>query len=137
MAWSSVPEEQRKIDEIERWDRAALRPHRIPTPSCLEHESFDGLRKRLINKVRPYVSEDLQKVKTDDVFGSGLDHMAQQFLASVAAEALRPTKIPEGRVEGGYKVRSKWPSIFRVFWLTIIMDERILRREKIHQEHYG
>jgi hypothetical protein len=60
----ALVDEQRKIDEIERWDHAALRPHRIPTPSCHEHESFEGLQKRLINKVRAYVSEDLQKIRT-------------------------------------------------------------------------
>jgi hypothetical protein len=93
-----LADEQRKIEEIERWDHAALRPHRIPTPSCFDHESFEGLQKRLINKVRAYVSEDLQKIRTDDIFGSGLEHVAQQFLASAAQEAVRPSKVPDGEL---------------------------------------
>jgi hypothetical protein len=99
MGYQSVSDEQRKVDEIERWDQAVFRPNRIPTPSYLEHESYDQQRKRLINKVRPLVSEDLQKVRTDDVFGTALDHVAQQFLASATAEARRPTKIPEGTLK--------------------------------------
>jgi hypothetical protein len=95
MAWQ---DEQRKVNEIERWDQAVFKPNRMPTPSYFDHESFDGQRKRLMNKARPLVSEELQKVRTDDAFGSALEHVAQQFFESAASEAKRPTKIPEGEL---------------------------------------
>jgi hypothetical protein len=96
---SSLADEQRKINEIERWDQAVFRPHRMPTPSYIDHESLDGLTKRLINKSRHLVSEDLQKVKTNDVFGSALDHFAKQFFDSAAQEAVRPSKVPDGSLK--------------------------------------
>src|ERR1700722_817594 len=95
----TLEDARRKVDEIERWDQAALRKLGIPTPSYFEHESLGGLQKRLIDKARPYVSEELQKIRTDDVFGSGLDHVARQFLESARAEATRPTKVAEGALK--------------------------------------
>ena len=97
MAWDSR-DEQRKVDELERWDQSVFRPNRIPTPSYFNHETIEQQRKRLMNKARPLVSEDLQKVRTDDVFGSALDHVAQQYFESAANEAQRPTKVPEGEL---------------------------------------
>jgi hypothetical protein len=96
MAWN---EEQRKTETLEKWDQAVFKPNRIPTPSYFDHETFDQQRKRLMNKARPLVSEELQKVRTDDVFGTALDHVAQQYFESAAAESVRPTKVPEGTLK--------------------------------------
>jgi hypothetical protein len=96
MAWN---EEQRKTETLERWDQAVFKPNRVPTPSYFDHETFDQQRKRLMNKARPLVSEELQKVRTDDIFGTALDHVAQQYFESAASEAVRPTKIPEGELK--------------------------------------
>lgn len=100
MVWPTTTgsDEQRKVNEIERWDQAVFKPNRMPTPSYFDHESIDGLRKRLINKSRPFVSEELQKIKTDDAFGTALDHVAQQFFELAAKEAQHPSKIPEGEL---------------------------------------
>ena len=97
MSWNQR-DEQTKVAEIERWDQHIFKPHRWPTPSYLEHENMAQLQKRLINRVRPLVSEELQKVKTDDLFNSSLTHVAQQFFESAANEAIRPTKVPEGQL---------------------------------------
>jgi hypothetical protein len=95
----ALVDEQRKVEDIERWDHAVFRPHRLPTPSYLEHESFDQQQKRILDRVRPYVSEELQKIRTDDVFGSGLNHVARQYFDSAAAEAVRPTNVGEGTLK--------------------------------------
>jgi hypothetical protein len=98
MAWKEQ-DEQRKFNNIEQWSQTALKSLNIPTPAYIEGEQFDHQRKRIMNKVRPFVSEDLQQVKTDDMFGSVLDHCEKQFMESARAEALRPTKIPEGTLK--------------------------------------
>jgi hypothetical protein len=132
-------DEQRKVDELERWDQSVFRPNKISTPSYFDHESFDGQRKRLMNKAKPLVSEDLQKVRTDDIFGSALDHVAHQYFESAAAEARRPTKVLEGELrevtrydQGGrpyyeyYGSPSAWMSNFAMpkRFITSIRDNR-------------
>jgi hypothetical protein len=97
MGWQDQ-DEQRKFNNIEQWAQTALKPLNIPTPAYIEGEKLDQQRKRIMNKVRPFVSNALQQVKTDDVFGSALDHYEKQFMESARAEALRPTKIPDGEL---------------------------------------
>jgi hypothetical protein len=98
MAWQDSQDEQRKFNNIEHWAQTALKPLNIPTPAYIEGEKLDQQRKRIMNKVRPFVSDALQQVKTDDVFGSALDHYEKQFMESAAAEAVRPTKVPDGEL---------------------------------------
>lgn len=97
MGWQDQ-DEQRKFNNIEQWAQLALKPLNIPVPAYIEGERLDQQRKRIMNKVRPFVSDALQQVKTDDVFGSALDHYEKQFMESARAEALRPTKIPDGEL---------------------------------------
>jgi len=95
----SHQDEQRKINTGEQWDQAVFRPHNMPTPRYLDGENMDQYRKRLMNKARHIVSADLQNVKTDDIFGSALDHYEKRFLESAAAETVRPTNVPEGQLK--------------------------------------
>lgn len=60
---------------------------------------MDQQRKRIMEKARPFVSEDLQQIKRDDISGSGLNHIEKQFMESAAREATRPTKVPEGQLK--------------------------------------
>lgn len=92
-------DEQRKINAAEQWDQAVFRPNRMPTPRYLDGEKLDQYRKRLMNKALPLVSADLQHVKTDDIFGTGLDHYEKRFLKSAHAETLRPTNVPTGELK--------------------------------------
>ena len=92
-------DEQRKINTAEQWDQAVFRPHNMPTPRYLEGEKLDQYRKRLIDKARPLVSADLQHVKTDDIFGTGLDDYEKRFLEFATAETVRPTNVPEGQLK--------------------------------------
>ena len=71
---------QRKIDNIDQWHQAALKPLNIPTPVFIDAEPIDKQRKRIMEKVRPFVSDELQKVRTDDAFGSALDHLEKRFM---------------------------------------------------------
>jgi hypothetical protein len=71
-------EERNKLDDLERWDQAVFKPNRLPTPSYFEHETFAQQQKRLMEKTRHLVSEELQNVKKDDMFGSALNHVAKQ-----------------------------------------------------------
>ena len=98
MTWQDSQDEQRKFNNIEQWAQTALKPLNIPTPMYIEGEKLDQQRKRIMNKVRPFVSDALQQVKTDDVFGTALDHYEKQFMESARSEALRPTKVPEGEL---------------------------------------
>jgi hypothetical protein len=56
-------------------------------------------KKRLMDKAAPFVAADLQEVKTDHLYGSALDHYEKRYLESAAAEAARPTNVPEGTLK--------------------------------------
>jgi hypothetical protein len=89
---------QRKTNHFDQWN-PTLKAQNIPTPAFIEAEPLDAQRKRFMEKVRPFVSDDLQKVKTDDIFGSALDHLEKQFMESAAAEARAPTRVQEGKLK--------------------------------------
>jgi hypothetical protein len=91
--------EQRKFDNIEQWTQNVFRPLGVPAPAYIEGEKLDQQRKRIMEKARPFVSEELQQIKRDDVFGTGLNHLEKQFMESAAEEATRPTKVPEGQLK--------------------------------------
>jgi hypothetical protein len=100
MAWHSQTE--REIDNWktkERWHENVYMPRGAPTPDFLERENNDHYRKRLMDRARPFVATDLQEVKVDDLYGSALDHYEKRYLESAAAEAQRPTNIPEGQLK--------------------------------------
>ena len=86
-------DEQRKLNVAAQWDEFVFRPHNIPTPRYLEGENTDSYRKRLMEKARPFVSADLQHVRTDDIFGSALNDYEKRFMQSATAEAARPTTV--------------------------------------------
>ena len=52
-----------------------------------------------MTKAAPFVAADLQDVKTDHLYGSALDHYEQRYFELAAAEASRPTNIPEGTLK--------------------------------------
>lgn len=99
MAYEDPLIEQRKFDNIEQWTQNVFRPLGVPPPAYIEGEHLDHQRKRIMEKARPYVSEELQQIRRDDVFGTGLNHLEKQFMASAAAEATRPTKVPDGELK--------------------------------------
>jgi hypothetical protein len=90
--------EQRKFDNIEQWTQNVFGPLGVPGPAYIEGERLDQQRKRIIEKARPFVSEELQQIKNDDVSGTGLNHLEKQFMQSAAQEAVRPTKVPDGEL---------------------------------------
>jgi hypothetical protein len=89
---------QRKTNSFDQWN-PTLKAHNIPTPAFIDNEPLDNQRKRFMEKVRPFVSDDLQKVRTDDIFGSALDHLEKRFIESASQEALRPTRVPDGTLK--------------------------------------
>ena len=99
MGYHDAQDEQRKFDNIEQWTQNVFRPLGIPAPAYIEGEQFDQQRKRLMEKARPFVSDELQQIKKDDVSGTGLNHLEKQFMESAAAEATKPTKVPEGELK--------------------------------------
>ena len=70
MAYHDSQDEQRKFDNIEQWTQNVFRPLGIPAPAYIEGEQFDQQRKRIMEKARPFVSDELQQIKKDDVFGT-------------------------------------------------------------------
>jgi hypothetical protein len=124
-----LADEQRKVDEIERWDQAVFKPNRLPTPSYFEHESLDQQRKRLMNRTRPLVSAALQEIRTDDVFGTALDHVAQQYFESAAQEAARPSKVPEGELKQITRYDQSGRPFYENFgspsaWMSMFMGDK-------------
>jgi hypothetical protein len=95
----NASDEQRKIENIERWDQQVYRPNQRPTPSLINGESFDQQRKRIMNGARSLVSDELQKVRTDHLFETALDHVERQFIDSAASEAVRPTRVADGELK--------------------------------------
>jgi hypothetical protein len=99
MAWQSATERETDNWQVkEQWHEKVFKPRQAPTPDFLDREHTDHYRKRLMEKARPFVAADLQEVKTQDLYGSALDHYEKRYLESAAAEAQRPTNIPEGEL---------------------------------------
>jgi hypothetical protein len=100
MAWNSQVEGETLNDQTRRkWDEAVFGPSGRPTPRYLDTDNNDHYRKRLMDAARPLVSEELQKVRTQDLYGSTLEHFEQQYFESAKAEAQRPTNIPDGTLK--------------------------------------
>ena len=99
MAYQDSQDEQRKFDNLEQWTQNVFRPLGIPAPAYIEGEKLDQQRKRIMEKARPFVSDELQQIKRDDIYGSGLNHIEKQYMESAAAEAVRPTKVPDGELK--------------------------------------
>jgi hypothetical protein len=95
----NASDEQLKIENIERWDQQVYRPNQRPTPSLINGESYDQQRKRIMNGARSLVSDELQKVRTEHLFETALDHVERQFIASAASEAVRPTRVADGELQ--------------------------------------
>lgn len=68
-------------------------------PEFLDREPIDRYRKRLMTKAAPFVAADLQEVKTEHLYGSALDHYEKRYFESAAAEAARPTNVPDGTLK--------------------------------------
>jgi hypothetical protein len=92
-------DEETKVNKIDDWAQTVFKPHRIPTPAYIEGEKFEQLQRRMMNKARPLVSDELQQIKTDEVFGTALNHLEKQFMESARAEAIRPTRVPKGTLK--------------------------------------
>jgi hypothetical protein len=99
MAYHSQTERDELNDQTRRkWDEDVFGPSGRPTPRYLDTDNNDHFRKRLMDAARPLVSAELQKVKTQDLYGSALDHYESEYLKSAKAEAQRPTNIPAGEL---------------------------------------
>jgi hypothetical protein len=96
MPWDTETE---KYEIQEKWHDKVFRPRGARAPEFLDKEPLDHYRKRLMTKAAPFVAADLQEVKTDHLYGSALDHYEQRYFESAAAEASRPTNIPEGTLK--------------------------------------
>jgi hypothetical protein len=96
MAWDTETE---KYEIHDKWNDKVFRPRGTRAPEFLDKEPIDHYRKRLMTKAAPFVAADLQEVKTDHLYGSALDHYEQRYFESAAAEAARPTNIPDGTLK--------------------------------------
>ena len=96
MPWDTETE---KYQIHDKWNEGVFRPRGARAPEFLDKEPIDHYRKRLMTKAAPFVAADLQEVKTDHLYGSALDHYEQKYLESAAAEAARPTNVPEGTLK--------------------------------------
>src|ERR1700722_11606472 len=116
MAWSS--QTQRETDNWEtkeKWHEGVFRPRRANAPDFLENEKNEHFRKRLMERARPFVTADLQEVKTQDLYGSALDHYEQRYLESAAKEAQRPTNIEPGTLKEVTKYDASGRPFFEYF----------------------
>jgi hypothetical protein len=105
MAWSSQQTRETDNWEVqEKWHEKVFRPRNASAPAFLDNEHTDHYRKRMMNKAAPFVAADLQSVKVDDLYGSALDHYEQRYFESAAAEAQRPTNIPQGELREVKKI---------------------------------
>jgi hypothetical protein len=100
MAWSSLTERETENDAIRRkYNDEIFGPSGRPTPRYLDSDNPDQYRKRCMEAARSLVSEELQKVRTQDLYGSALDHYEGEYFKSAKSEAQRPTNIPEGQLK--------------------------------------
>jgi hypothetical protein len=99
MAWNSQVERETINDAKRRkWDEGIFGPSGRPTPRYLDTDNPDHYTKLLTDAARPLVSKDLQEVRTQDLYGSALEHFEQRYFDSARAEAQRPTNIPDGEL---------------------------------------
>ena len=96
MAWSTETE---KFAVWEKYHEKIFKPRGTTAPDFSDREPLDHYRKRMMQKAAPFVAADLQEVKTENLYGSALDHYEKQYFESAAAEAARPTNIPEGTLK--------------------------------------
>jgi hypothetical protein len=96
MAWDTETE---KYQIHDKWNDKVFRPRGTRAPEFLDKEPIDHYKKRLMTKAAPFVASDLQEVKVDHLYGSALNHYEQRYLESAAAEAARPTNVPEGSLK--------------------------------------
>ena len=96
MAWDTETE---KYQIHDKWNDKVFRPRGARAPEFLDKEPIDHYKKRLMNKAAPFVATELQEVKTDHLYGSALDHYEKRYLESAAAEATRPTNVPDGTLK--------------------------------------
>ena len=96
MPWDTETE---KYQIYEKWHDNVFRPRGARAPEFLDKEPIDHYRKRLMTKAAPFVAADLQEVKADHLYGSALDHYEQRYFELAAAEAARPTNVPEGTLK--------------------------------------
>jgi hypothetical protein len=98
MSWEDSQDEQRKFNHIEEVT-PICKSLGIPAPAYIEGEKFEHQRKRIIEKLRPYVSDELQRVKENHIFGTALDHVEKQYMESARAEAIKPTRVADGTLK--------------------------------------
>ena len=96
MPWDTETE---KYEIHDKWNDKVFRPRGARAPEFLDKEPIDHYKKRLMTKAAPFVAADLQEVKTDHLYGSALEHYEKRYFKSAAAEADRPTNIPEGTLK--------------------------------------
>jgi len=96
MAWETEAE---KFAIWEKYHEKIFKPRGTSAPDFSDREPLDHYRKRMMNKAAPFVAADLQEVKTEHLYGSALDHYENEYFKSAAAEAVRPTNIPEGTLK--------------------------------------
>jgi hypothetical protein len=69
-AWN---EEQSKFNNLEQ-AVPICKSLGITPPAYIEGEPLTHQRKRVIERLRPFVFDDLQRVQKDEIFGGALDH---------------------------------------------------------------
>ena len=100
MSWSSQTERATDNYQIqEKWHEKVFRPRGTSAPAYLDGENSERYRRRMMQKATPFVAADLQSVKIDDLYGSALDHYELKYFESAAAEAVKPTNIPDGTLK--------------------------------------
>jgi hypothetical protein len=96
MAWDTQTE---KYQIYDKWNDKVFRPRGARAREFLDKEPIDQYKKRLMDQAAPFVAAALQEVKVDHLYGSALEHYEKQYFESAAAEAVRPTNIPEGTLK--------------------------------------
>ena len=97
MAYQSYAEKTKEVQETREKLQRHLEPFNRDAPSPFTDENGRQYEDRVIPILQKY-SPGYEEVKVDSLYGANRELVVNQIYNSAAAEAYRPTRIPEGEL---------------------------------------
>lgn len=97
MAWQSYAEKAKEVQETREKLQKHLEPFNRDAPTPFLEEDGRHYEDRVIQTLQKF-APGYEDVRVDSLYGANRDLVVNQIYNAAAAEAHRPTKIPEGEL---------------------------------------
>jgi hypothetical protein len=97
MPWQSYAEKTKEVQETRAKLQAHLEPFNRDAPTPFTDEDGKQYEDRVIPILQKY-TPGYEDVKVDSLYGTNRELVVNQIYHAAAAEAHRPTRIPEGEL---------------------------------------